>query len=81
MRRTTIAEGELYVAVLEEIEVDTGKHHYTYYGPYDNKSTAKGVITQGKNNEARYGTHYYPRGRIRNWSLMCTDVNWKTVTD
>lgn len=80
MRRTTISEGELYVAVLEEIEVDTGIHHYHYYGPYTSKSTAKGIITQEKNNLALYGTHY-KKNRIRNWSVKSTTVDWKTVTD
>lgn len=80
MRRTTISGGELYVAVLEEIEIDTGKHHYNYYGPYASKSTAKGVITQEKNSEALYGVPY-ATSRIRTWSLMSTEIDWKTVTD
>lgn len=75
--RETIGVGEFYVIEVEEIEKSTGVHTYMYYGPYDHKSTAKGVLTQERNRNARWPNEDF----ITNMRLKSTEINWKTVTD
>lgn len=75
--RVTVGAGELYIIEVERIRKDTGVRTYVYFGPYEKKSTAKGIATQERNREARYGN----ADVITNITVKSTTLDLKTVTD